>query len=256
MKNPTVDELFAQALRGDYDDEVAWEAIRALRCIGSREILDHATEWCRSKNPLQRARGADILAQFGKTAEHPSNRFPHESYSAISEMLLQETAPQTLEAAITALGHVDNPAAVGLVSAYQNHPDADVRYAVAFTLGSFPNDPGSVPILVKLMEDRDADVRDWATFALGVLGGASSGEILDALWRRMDDPNNDVREEAMVSLAMRQDRRILPALITALESTSVSERVIEAAAEMLVFETPREGWIPQQYAAALKAHFS
>jgi hypothetical protein len=46
----------------------------------------------------------------------------------------------------------------------------------------------------------------------------------------------------------------LPALITALESTFVSERVIEAAAEMLVLETPPKAWGPQQYAAALKAH--
>jgi len=254
MKNSSVDELFAQALRGEYDDHAAWEAIRALHRVGSREILDYATEWCRSKNPLQRARGADVLAQLGKTAEHPSNRFPQESYSAVSEMLLQETTPQTLAAAITALGHVDNPAAIGLVSAYQNHPDADVRYAVAFTLGCFPNDSGSILILLNLMEDADADVRDWATFALGVLGSASSTEILDALCRRMDDSNNDVREEAMVGLAKRQDRRMLPALITALESTSVSERVIEAAVEMLALETPPKAWDAQQYAAALKAH--
>lgn len=166
----------------------------------------------------------------------------------------QETDAEALAAAITALGHLDNPAAVGLVSAHQSHPDANVRYAVAFTLGSFPNDSGSVVILLKLMEDRDADVRDWATFALGVLGSASSAEILDALCRRMDDSNNDVREEAMIGLAKRQDRRVVPALITALENTSISERVIEAAAEMLRLETPPKAWDPPQYAAALKAH--
>ena len=203
MDNSTVDELFAQTLRGEYDDAAAWDAIRALRRIGSREILDHATEWSRSKNPLQRARGADVLAQVGKTAEHPSNRFPQEAYTAISEMLSQETDAEALAAAITALGHLDNPAAVGLVSAHSNHPDADVRYAVAFALGSFPNEPDSVRALLKLMEDPNEDVRDWATFALGVLGNASSAEILDALFRRIDDPDIDVREEAMVGLAKR-----------------------------------------------------
>ena len=254
MKDSTADELFAQTIGGEYDDEAAWEAVRALRRIGSREILDRATEWCRSKNALQRARGADVLAQLGKTAEHPSNRFPHESYRAISEMLLRETDAEALAAAITALGHLDNEAAIGLVSAHSNHPHADVRYAVAFSLGSFPNEPDSIRTLLKLMEDPDADVRDWATFAVGDLGHASSPEIVDALFRRIDDPDNDVREEAMVGLAKRQDRRMLPALITALESTSVSERVIEAAVEMLALETPPKAWDAQQYAAALKAH--
>jgi HEAT repeat protein len=255
MHNSTVDELFAQTLRGEYDDAAAWDAIRALRLLGSQEIFDQAAEWCRSKNALQRARGADVLAQLGKTAEHPSNRFPQESYNAISGMLLRETDAKALAAAITALGHLDNPAAIALVSAHHNHSDPDVRYAVAFALGCFPNDVHSVLTLLNLMEDSNEDVRDWATFALGVLGSANSAEILDALFRRINDPDDDVREEAMVGLAKRQDRRVLPALIAALESTPVSVRVIEAAAEMLRLETPPKAWSPQQYAAALKAQF-
>ena len=71
-----LDELFALTLRGDRDDESAWEAVSALRRIGTREVFEQAAAWCKSENPIKRARGANILAQLGKTGEHRSNMFP------------------------------------------------------------------------------------------------------------------------------------------------------------------------------------
>ena len=55
--------------------------------------------------------------------------------------------------------------------------------------------------LLRLTEDTDDDVRDWATFGLDVQGGADSAEIRDALFRKLTDRNADVREEAMAGLA-------------------------------------------------------
>src|SRR5260370_39849744 len=87
MTSENIDELFARTLSGDYDDDAPWEAVRTLRQIGSRDVFDRAAEWCGSENPLQRARGADVLAQLGKTANHCSNSFPEESYDVVSRML-------------------------------------------------------------------------------------------------------------------------------------------------------------------------
>jgi len=171
LENASIDELFARALRGEYDDEPAWEAVRALRRIGSCEVFDRAADWCRSNDPLQRARGADVLAQLGKTPEHPSNSFPEESYRAISEMLLRETEILPLEAAITALGHLDNPAAIPLIIAHQNHPTCDVRFAVAFALGSFPNEAESIRTLLTLMDDSDDD------YVIGPVYETNSGNV-------------------------------------------------------------------------------
>jgi HEAT repeat protein len=47
------------------------------------------------------------------------------------------------------------------------------------------------------------------------------------------DSNEDVREEAMVGLAKRKDRRVLAVLLPALEQPTVTDRVIEAACMML-----------------------
>lgn len=70
MTDGDIDELFAQTLQGDYDDDKPWDAVQSLRRIGTRQVFDKAVEWIKSAEPLERARGLDVIAQLGKTAEH------------------------------------------------------------------------------------------------------------------------------------------------------------------------------------------
>jgi HEAT repeat protein len=256
MTAPEIDELFTQTLSGDYDDEAPWEAVHALRRIGTREVFERAAKWCGSNDPLARARGADVLAQLGKAAGRARNSFPEECYSVIVGLVQRETEPLPLAAAIAALGHLENPLAVPLIANFATHPDPDVRFDVAFALGCFPDDPLSVATLVQLMQDADEDVRDWATFGLGVLSQADSTEIREALVRRLNDSNENVREEAMVGLASRKDHRVLAHLRASLEQPTVTDRVIEAAYLMLGMENKREDWEGADYAAALRERFS
>jgi len=251
-----IDQLFAATLSGDYDDEEPWEAIRVLRRdIGTRPVFERAAEWCRSDDPLKRARGADVLAQLGKTVGHPTNSFPEESYATVVALVEREGDPQPLSSGIHALGHLDNPEAVPLVSRFGRHPIAEVRFAVACALGSYPNDPLSVTNLLELTRDSDADVRDWATFGLGVQGDCDTPEIREALFRCLEDQNEDVREEAMVGLAKRKDRRVLPILLQSLEQPSVTMRVTEAASLILGMDSEPEGWAAHNYISALRKHF-
>jgi hypothetical protein len=78
--------LFARTLSDDYESDAAWEAVTALQGLGSRKVFEQAAKWCNSQEPIKRARGADILAQIGKTAEHPSNSFPDESFNVVSDI--------------------------------------------------------------------------------------------------------------------------------------------------------------------------
>jgi HEAT repeat protein/8-oxo-dGTP pyrophosphatase MutT (NUDIX family) len=248
-----MNDLFAQALSGDYDDETAWEAVRSLRRLGTREVLERGTELCKSNDPLYRARGASVLAQLGKTADHPSNNFPDESYAVVTDLVRQETHPQPLAAGIAALGHLGNSAAVPLIAGFQSHPDPNVRFDVAFALGCFPDDPLGSETLLRLTQDSDEDVRDWATFGLGTLSDADSNEIREALVRRLLDTNEDAREEAMVGLGKRKDPRVLPTLLAALEDPTTL--VIEAAYLMLGMEKEQQDWDPDDYATALRQRF-
>jgi HEAT repeat protein len=154
------------------------------------------------------------------------------------------------------MGHLYNFAGVPLIAGFGTHPTSDIRYAVAFALGCFPNEPLSITTLLKLIDDTDEDVRDWATFGLGNLGDADSPEIRVALVRRLYDSKEDVREEAMVGLGKRKDPCVLTALLGALEQPDLTGMAIEAAYLMLGMAEEREGWTAADYAAALRTQFS
>jgi HEAT repeat protein len=255
MEPKQIDELFAQTLTHDYDDESPWAAVRSLRRVGDRDVFNRAAEWCLSDIPLKRARGADVLAQLGNTAEHPGNAFPEECFSVVSTLLHGEGETLPLLAAIHALGHINNSLAVPLIIKHQRHPDPDVRFAAACALGSFANDPRSVGALLELMRDTDEDVRDWA-FGLGVQGDFDSEEIRDALCQRLTDSDRDVREEALVGLAKRKDERVLPSLIGELSQSEISYRVKEAAEALLGQNEPRDNLTPSDYALVLRNRFA
>jgi HEAT repeat protein len=89
-----------------------------------------------------------------------------------------------------------------------------------------------VPALIDLMDDEDEDVRDWATFGLGVQLEADGPEIRDALARRITDPGNDTSGEALVGLARRKDPRCFEPISEALRFSVVGNLIVEAAAQL------------------------
>lgn len=250
-----IEELFGETLKGEYDDEAPWHAVHALRRVGSREVLETAASWCRSDEQLKRARGADVLAQLGKTADHPENNFPEESFNVVVALAESEKQIQPLASAIQALGHIGDSRAVPLLVRHSTHPEAEIRFAVACASGSFANDPALVVVLLELMRDPDEDVRDWATFALGSLGAMDSPEIRDAFAERLNDSSADVVEEALAGLAQRRDQRALPLLLERLRQPDVDDHTLESAGEMLGMHAGSQPMAPEDYISALQLRF-
>ena len=250
-----IHHLFEETIRGDYEDDAPWEAVRKLRTIGTRDVFDVASQWSRSEDPLKRARGIDVVAQLGKTI-HATSSFSDESFSLVTDLIQREKEIRPLSSAIAALGHLDNAGAVPIIARFRSHPSPEVRFSVACALGSFPNAPLSIETLLVLITDGDEDVRDWATFGLGSLSDADSDEVREGLLRNLEDPHKDVREEAMAGLGKRRDRRVLSSLLRALGQSDVSNCVIEAADLMLGLREERKGWKSSDYAAALRHEFS
>lgn len=256
-----VEALFAQTLLGDYEAKAAWEAISVLRLNGNRQIFEQAASWCLADDPLKRARAVDVLSQLkgaqltNAAGTAPEEMFRGESYLLVTEMLECEQHPVVLASAIFALGHLNNANAVPLILRYRAHPDKNVRFAVCFALGCFPDDSQSVSGLLKLTSDADADIRDWAVFGLGVQGNADSMEIREVLLRCLEDANDDVREEAAVGLGKRRDERLVPNLLAMLGQAEVTVRVAEAAAALLGLDQDPPGWNTADYKAALLREF-
>ncbi len=249
-----IDELFAETLKGEYDDHEPWHAVHALRDIGSREVLEIASDWCQSNDPLQRARGADVLAQLGKTADHPENTFPEQSFNAVLALAESEKHIQPLSSAIHALGHIGDPRSIPILVRYSTHPQAEIRFAVACACGSFANEPPIVAVLLQLMCDADEDTRDWATFALGSLGSIDTPEIRDAFAERLNDSFADVVDEGLAGLAQRRDQRALPLILERLQRPDVDDLTLDAADAMLGMDGKQQ-MAAEDYISALQLRF-
>jgi HEAT repeat protein len=246
--------LFLKTLDGAYDDEAPWTAVNALRRLGTRAVFDFAARWLRSADALERARGADVLAQLG-VGEGRAHAFPKEALALLLELLRRERETRPIASAIIALGHLRDPSALLTVLSFAAHENAEIRHAAAFALGCFAEHPQAIGGLLTLTVDPDPDVRDWATFGLGVMSDADAPEIRDALVRRLNDDFLDARQEAIAGLAKRRDRRVIPLLIAALETEAATPVATDAACAMLGLDEAPEGLSADDLAAALRARY-
>jgi HEAT repeat protein len=108
----------------------------------------------------------------------------------------------------------------------------EIRFSAAFALAG-DSGPAATSALIELMDDRDDDVRDWATFGIGTLRDHDSPAIREALFKRITDSNEEARLEAYAGLAARKDQRILARLIDELEKRPETSRLWESALLML-----------------------
>jgi HEAT repeat protein len=63
---------------------------------------------------------------------------------------------------------------------FAKHGDVNIRHAVAFGLGAVDT-PEAQEVLLKLMTDQDADVRNWATFGVGQQSDVDKDQVRAAL---------------------------------------------------------------------------
>lgn len=208
----SIDELFAAATDWSLcEGEGDWSAVFALQRIGSREVLDRALLLLRSADLRLRARAADILGPFGGSGQS----YRDERVAAISELIDPDADARVLQSAVAAMSHLKDSRGIRRVIEVADYPDENVRQTVAFALGG-RTEPESIATLIRLTGDESAFVRDWATFGIGQSNNLDTPEIRDALYRRIDDADEQTRFEALHGLARCRDIRVVPALIEAI----------------------------------------
>jgi HEAT repeat protein len=95
---------------------------------------------------------------------------------------------------------------------------ATVHDAMALSAVLPAGDEDGLAALIRLTEDADPEVRDWATMGLAGLA-ADTGRIRDALARRLADTDITTVAEAVRGLAGRGDRRAIDGIHRVLSET-------------------------------------
>jgi len=192
----------------------------------NQEELDLGIEYCASADPLDRATGADVLAQLGWSDQ----TFLAESVEILIR-LLSDPAPEVISSAAFGLGHRGDAAAIPHLLPLVAHPDSRVRRGVVSALSKL-EDASAITALTTLCTDIDEDVRSWAVFGLGSIIKSDTSEIREALMVALQDAIQEIRGEALVGLALRKDDRTVDAILKEWEDDPIGILSIEAAEEI------------------------
>jgi hypothetical protein len=211
----------------DYD--ALWEHFEQVKRYG-REGLDAALQLLQG-DTLERTVGCDLLSVL---CNPDDQGWGHEVALAVCKIAQDETDADCCWSIAQALEYAGDPIGVPVLVRLADHPDSDVRFKVASALPCCVEygalvDPSIVDSLLRLMEDNDANVRDWATFGLGQQLEVDSPTIRDSFIRHLNDDHDDTRFEALLGLARRRDRRALAAVKAALEADAVFRLAVVSA---------------------------
>jgi len=214
------------------NDDAYWAAVYQLRSAGPQECWALVAPLAQEGRTQVRALVPDVLRYFDP---HPLRE---EAVNLMAEMLSTETQPTVLAAIAAAFVDLKHELAADLLPALLSHPDANVRSAAVHGLLTVTG-PRTVRHFVAASTDGDTDVRNWATFGLRMLLGErgdaeaiDTEEIRNALAERLGDENDEIRAEAILGLATRQDPRALDPLKHELRHWPDWDHYLEAAAHL------------------------
>ena len=203
-----LDALASLALE-DWGTDREWAPFLAALCWrGGADVLDAMRTLSTADDPRQRCVAAYVFGQLGV----PERTFPEECAAELENMASRESDPGVLATIAHAFGHLGAGHGEDLLLSLAGHEDVAVRDGVARGLAG-RQDERAIEALIALSDDEDAEVRDWATFALGTLAEVDVPPLRDALAARLADEDEETRVEAIYGLAVRNDERAVePAL--------------------------------------------
>jgi HEAT repeat protein len=190
------------ALLGEPDEDRRWAALSSF--VATEPTAAHrvaATELA-AGDVRRRELAADVLGQVASVQQGHAPEIADLLMARVGE----EADAGVLNSLVVALGHTADSRARSVVLRLADHPEAQVRAAVAFALPSLEPDERALVALRTLSADSHDDVRDWATFALAE-SDADDDATVEALAARSDDPDDDTRAEGIFGLARRRDPR-------------------------------------------------
>jgi hypothetical protein len=238
LKTWPTERLFASLLQSR-SNKGRWARIFELRERPSDAVYQKCVELAHSASVKECCIGIDVLAQLGhclpekdgtyiRAKPYPYDKKTLRLYFALLET---ERDDEVLYSILSGIGHNNEHltlAQVNRLVPYQKHKKWFVRYALVHALMGVDKAP-AIDAEIALSADRSAQVRDWATFALGRQLETDTPAIREALFKRINDKDVYTLEEALYGLAVRKDARVVESLWRELRSGNVAiETLFEA----------------------------
>ncbi|QED28302.1 AAA family ATPase [Microvenator marinus] len=152
-------------------------------------------------------------------------------------------------AAATNLGRMGDTESVPVIIQLLNDPLAHVREMALFALGII-GEPSAVDAIVHSLSDYDANVRFRAVVALGDLGYP---QLEDVLINAMSDESYGVREQALSQLRQVGTPRAMPVILRGLlEREYEMQQMAEEAVDRLIPRMSRENYKQVQEALTMR----
>jgi hypothetical protein len=203
--NWTNDKLFERLLNNKSSNTYR-DNIKTLWSRPEKDVFRKCKDLTRSTLSRERRVGIDVLSQLGGM-DRP---YGADTQALYLRILPKEKDPKVLESLLHAIGHnnegLENKD-IDKLSTLKKHSYAVVRFGLVFALSGIDK-PVAIDTLIHLSADKDTDIRNWSTFALGEQINRNNKVIRDALWARVDDADEDTRLEAVMGLANRKDPRV------------------------------------------------
>jgi len=219
----TSSEEIVRACRQSIEDEDNRDSLAVVHYRGGKTEFDLGCKYASSDDPLDRVTGAYILSQLG----WGDDTFHDESVDILLR-LATDKDERVIVDAVYALGHRKSPRGIPVILPLIDHTNVDIRQAAVSGL-TCQDDPAAIQGLIRLANDENRDVRNWAAFGLGTMTDVDSSELRNALAPLLEDSDPEIRGEAMIGLAKRHDPRALPAVIRELEGEFHGDWCLEAA---------------------------
>ncbi|MDO5768913.1 MAG: HEAT repeat domain-containing protein [Psychrobacter sp.] len=204
-----------------------WDIVSVLHTRGSETEFQYCKTLVESPLANERILAADILGQLCYQDKDKYYDF------VVTKLikLLDDNDDDVVASAATALGHrvkkdSDFRAIAKLIN-LANHSNKHIRQSVVFALGGVEH-PEAIKTLIKLCDDKDVYIRDWALFSLGSLIETDTAEIRETLKKALMDDDFIVRGEALVGLAQRGDCSIINQLTKELDGEEDLHHVMTA----------------------------
>ena len=208
------EKIFSRLLKNKSSKNY-WKFILELRKRKTKDIFDKAIELTSSEISKDKIIGINILAQFGHPRLHVKKIL-----STLFKLLKNETDKNVISSILYGIGHNNENLTekqIEIICSYQDHKSVNVRHSIVSSLLAVEKTQ-AIKTLIKLSKDKSPDVRDWATFGLGIQIELDNELIREALWCRTYDSDKATRNEAIFGLAKRKDERIKEILQSELEN--------------------------------------